>query len=113
MHELSFVVRIIDIAEKEARKAGSKSISKIELDIGKLSTIEPLAFDMAWKCGIKYSMLEDAECVINYITGTAICMDCENKFELSEYGTPCPNCGCYHSQIIEGKDLLVKSISVN
>lgn len=113
MHELSIVINIIFIAEKEARKSGAKSINRIELNIGKLTSIEPMAFDTAWKCGINYGMLENAERIINYIDGKARCKDCGELFAYPEFATPCPKCSSYFSDIIEGKDLSIKSISVD
>lgn len=113
MHELSIVLNIIDIAEKEAARAGSAVINRIELDIGELSTIERTAFDFAWKQGIRRSMLDKADCVINYIPGKGKCRECGAVFRMDELYEPCPDCGSYFADITEGKELKIKSIVVD
>lgn len=112
MHELSIVLKIINIAEEEAQKAGAASISAIELAIGKLSTIEPAAFDFAWKHGVKNSMLENARRVTSYIDGKGLCNICGTEFFMDALFQPCPECGNYYSKILEGKELQIKSLRI-
>ena len=111
MHELSIVMSIIEIAEKETSHEDG-AIEEIELDIEKLSTIEMDAFDFAWQQGIKNTPLEDAFIKVNRIEGRAKCMDCELEFQMENLYDSCPLCGGYFNQVIQGKELRVKSISV-
>lgn len=112
MHELSIVLNIVDVVQQEAQKAGADSVSSIEIDIGKLSTIEPAAFEFAWKHGIRESVLEDANLIINYIPGRGNCRECNTNFEMSELFDPCPNCGSFLSEIIDGQQMSIKSIRI-
>jgi len=112
VHELSIILNIIEIAEQEAKNAGAASISCIELDIGSLSTIEPAAFDFAWKQGVRNSMLEQAKLVTNYIPGRGRCNYCQTVFELKALYDPCPQCGEFLAEVIEGKELKIKSIRI-
>lgn len=112
MHELSIVLNIVEMVEKEAQKAGAQAISVVELDIGKLSTIEPAAFDFAWKHGIRDSVLEQSELKINYISGKGRCNECQHQFEIEAIYDPCPECGSYFSTITEGEELRIKSIRI-
>jgi hydrogenase nickel incorporation protein HypA/HybF len=112
VHELSIVLNIIEISEQEARTAGGESISSIELDIGKLSTIEPAAFDFAWKQGVRGSMLEQAKLITNYIPGKGRCSSCGTVFDLNALYDPCPECGEYLAEVVEGKELKIKSIRI-
>lgn len=112
MHELSIVLNIVEIAEKEAQKAGAHTISLIELDIGKLSTIEPAAFEFAWKHGVRESLLEESEVMINYIDGTGRCSECEHEFKIEAHYDPCPECGSFFLEITEGEELRIKSMRI-
>lgn len=47
MHELSIVMSILDIAQKQANMAQAKVVEEIELEIGELSGIEKMSFDFA------------------------------------------------------------------
>jgi hydrogenase nickel incorporation protein HypA/HybF len=113
MHELSIVLNIIHIAESEAVKAGAVAVKRIELDIGKLSTVEPMAFDFAWKQAVRSTMLEHAERVTNYISGKGRCTECGAVFGMNELYDPCPACGSYLSEVIEGRELQVKSMNID
>lgn len=112
MHELSIVMSILDIAEKEAARAGAMEIEEIELDIGTLSTVDMDAFDFAWQQGVKDTLLADARTTINRIEGLARCMDCAVEFPVKEIFDPCPACGGHLLEILRGKELRVKSLVV-
>jgi hydrogenase nickel incorporation protein HypA/HybF len=112
MHELSIVMSIIDIAGKEAGKAGAQAVEEIELDIGALSTVDMDAFDFAWAQGVKDTILQDSRMTVNRIEGLARCMDCEIEFPVNEVYDPCPACGGHLLEIVRGKELRVKSLVV-
>jgi len=113
MHELSIVMSIVDIAQQQAAKADAVMIDEIEMDIGCLTTIEMNAFEFAWKQGVKQTMLESAVKKINRIKGKAKCLDCEALFPLENVYDACPVCGEHLIDIIEGKELRVKSLLVS
>jgi hydrogenase nickel incorporation protein HypA/HybF len=113
MHELSIVMSIIEIAESEINKAGGGIAEEIELDIGKLSTIEMEAFDFAWQQAIRGTLLEDVKLHVNRIEGKANCPDCNIEFEIENLYDSCPVCGGYLSQILQGKELKVKTITID
>ena len=113
MHELSIVLNIIDIVEKEAMKTKAVSVNGITLEIGQLSTIEPSAFDMAWQQAIKNTLLQNVELNVEYIPGKAVCMDCGEIFPVKELYDPCPKCGSFLSEITTGKELKIKSLTIN
>jgi hydrogenase nickel incorporation protein HypA/HybF len=112
MHELSIVLNIVDIVEQEAHKAGADSVSAIELDIGKLSTIEPAAFEFAWKHGIRESVLEGVHLTINYISGRGTCRECNTNFEMEALFNPCPDCGSFFPEITDGQQMSIKSMRI-
>lgn len=112
MHELSIVMSIIEIAESEINKAGGGFAEEIELDIGTLSTVEMEAFDFAWQQGIRGTLLEDVKLQVNRIEGKANCLDCELEFPIVNLYDSCPVCGGHFNQIIQGKELKVKTIMI-
>ncbi len=112
MHELSIVMSIIGIAEKEAAKSNAAAIEEIEMDIGLLSGIEMAAFDFAWEQAVKGTILEGAVKTVNRIEGNAICMDCDTAFAMQQLYEPCPQCGSHFSNIKKGKELRVKSLVI-
>ncbi|MBK8701656.1 MAG: hydrogenase maturation nickel metallochaperone HypA [Saprospiraceae bacterium] len=111
MHELSLVMGIVDIAEKEATKAGLTKVEEIEVDIGKLTTVEMGAFDFAWKQGVRDSVLADAVIKINRIDAKAKCLECSAQFELQQFFDACPQCGSHFLDIINGREFRVKTLT--
>ena len=113
MHELSVVMGIIEIAERQAMTANAAVIDEIELDIGMLSGLEMGALDFAWNQAVKQTMLQGAFRKINRITALAKCMDCDAEFAIEKYDDACPVCGQHLIDIIKGKELRVKSLLVS
>lgn len=113
MHELSIAMGIVDIAEKETKKAKKNKVELIELEIGTLAGIEFDSLDFVWPSAVKNTVLEHAEKKIIIIEGEAKCGDCDTIFKLNNIYDPCPNCNSYLKGIIKGKELLVKSLEVS
>ena len=113
MHEMSIVASIVDIAEDEARKANAKKITELELDIGTVSGIELEALNFAFLALKPKTMLKDAEIKINIIQAKSICIDCKHEFETENVYTLCPECDSFKTNILQGKEMKVKSILVD
>jgi hydrogenase nickel incorporation protein HypA/HybF len=112
MHELSIAQSIIDIALKEMQKANANHIREIELEIGNLAGIDYKSLEFALDVSIKNSPLEKAKILIFKPKGRAICLDCKHSFPCSNYIVECPECKSFHCKIAQGRELRVKSISV-
>ena len=113
MHELSIVMSIIDIAKQQAKSADAETIDEREIDIGCLSTVQMEAFDFAWEQAVKETILDNAIKKINRIKGKARCLDCDASFPLENIYDACPKCGQHLIDIVEGKELRVKSLIVS
>lgn len=112
MHELSIAINIIEIAEENARREGASFISEIELEIGALSGVVLEALEFAMQSAVKGTMLEKAEVKIDKIPAKAKCVECGKIFNTDDLYTPCPECSNPFSDIIQGKELKVKSLKV-
>ena len=112
MHELSIIASIVDIAEEQVRKSGAREVEKIELEIGELAGIEWHALDFVWELGVQQSVLEHSERQIDRIPGKARCLECEQIFETKALFDPCPGCGSYFNEILRGKELRVKALTL-
>ncbi len=112
MHELSIAVNIVEIAEESTLKEGATIVNEIELEIGNMSGVVLEAMELALKSAVIGTMLENAKVKITTIPGKAKCSDCGAEFEIEELYAPCPKCSNPFSDIIEGKELKVKSLKV-
>lgn len=113
MHELSIVLNIVDIADEQSKSHAAKRIESIELEIGSLAGIEMDALLFAWDVAVPGTVLEKTERIIHQVPAIARCMDCGNKFEAHQLFEACPKCGEYLSELLQGKELRVKSLVVS
>lgn len=113
MHELSIVQNIIDIAERKVAEVNAGQVESIDLEIGTLSCVDMIAFKFAWKHATNNTVLEAAHCNFKVIPGHAECGVCTATFHVDTLYQECPNCGSYSSSILEGQELILKSLVVH
>ena len=113
MHEMSIVQSIIDVVENEANKSGARSVTEVELEIGRLSGIEYSSLEFALKVLAPSSIIEGAKIVLSKPPGIAVCNDCGKEFETNNPINECPDCSSYACSIIRGKELRVSSIVID
>jgi len=113
MHEMSIAMNIINIACKEAEKDGSSSISKIELDVGKLSGVMIDSLQFCYDSVCKGTLAENSTLEVNELPAMACCKKCEHTFEIDAFMALCPKCESYEIDILQGRELKLRAISVN
>jgi hydrogenase nickel incorporation protein HypA/HybF len=113
MHEMSIAMNIVDIACKEARSEGAKSIKSIELDIGSLAGVMVDSLKFCYESTCKGTLAEDSQLLINEITGMGQCLKCNTNFEIESFMALCPECESYEIEIKQGRELRLKAVTVN
>ncbi|MCK4289305.1 MAG: hydrogenase maturation nickel metallochaperone HypA, partial [Bacteroidales bacterium] len=61
---------------------------------------------------VKDSVLGNAKINITEIQAKAKCLNCLHVFNVEDLYTPCPECNTFNTEIISGKELIVKSLKV-
>ncbi len=112
MHELSVAMGIVNIAEKEIKKANKNKVTLIELEIGSLSGVELDSLEYVWEIAVKDTALDKAKKKINFIEAEAKCLECDTFFKVENVYDNCPKCKSYFKDIVKGKELRVKSLEV-
>jgi hydrogenase nickel incorporation protein HypA/HybF len=112
MHEVSIAQSIVSVVEKSIPENSAKKVTSVYLSIGRLSGIEVEALKFAFSFVKENTILDNADLTITVVNGTAICNDCGNNFELSEYASPCPKCGSFSLKIIKGKEMNVTHVEL-
>jgi hydrogenase nickel incorporation protein HypA/HybF len=113
MHELSIVMSIVETAEEKVKENHAHSVEEIELVIGDLAGIDSQALDFAWDSAVKNTVLQTAKRNIIHVPARAKCLECDCEFEIKDQFDPCPLCGEPLLQIIQGKELQIKSMIIN
>jgi hydrogenase nickel incorporation protein HypA/HybF len=112
MHELSIALNIVEIAEKRARIENAHVVTEIELEVGELAGVVYDALDFALSSAVKNTLLENAKIKVLKVSGLAQCQKCLHEYQTDDYFSTCPACGHYITRILKGKELRVKSITV-
>jgi hydrogenase nickel incorporation protein HypA/HybF len=112
MHELSIIASIVEIAEQHARQAGSVNVESIELEIGELAGVEWGALEFAWEAGTSNTVLENAKMQLTKVPGMARCLECYEEYPIEAFFDPCPSCGSFMNEILSGRELRVKALTI-
>jgi len=112
MHEMSIALGIIDVATQQARKENASKVTELELDIGTMSGVEVSALNFALEIAIVDTPLECSKVKINHIKARSECLECGHVFDADSYINPCPECNELNTKFLSGKELQVKSITI-
>ena len=112
MHEFSIALNILDIATAETEKAGARKVTRIEIEIGDASGVMLEALEFAMQSAIKNTVLEDASIVFFQIESILECNACHKQFKSDSTVAICPQCGELTMNVLSGRELKVKSITV-
>lgn len=108
MHELAITESIISgIREKMA----DARITRVILEVGRLSTVVPDSLRFYFDICAKDTPLSGAELEIVDVPGRSRCRRCEQEAEANDFLLACP-CGSLDVELISGRELLVRAVEV-
>ena len=113
MHEMSIVSGILDIAENEARSAGARVINSVEIEVGGLAGVEIPSLEFCFEVARRGTLAAGAELIIHEIPGRGHCPDCDREVAVEYFMAVCPECGQALLEILQGRELRVRSINVD
>jgi len=113
VHEMSLTESIVEIALEEARKQGARKVTRVFLDVGALSHVEPEALEFCFSAVAAGTAAEGAKLEIDRIAGAGWCLDCERTVALAERFGACPQCGCYRVQMTAGDELKIREMEID
>ena len=112
MHEMALTQSVVEIAVEEARKAGAARITRIVLDIGRLSSVAPEAMRFCFEAVAAGTAAEGAVLEIERVAGAGWCLDCGKTVPLEERFGACPECAGYKVQMTQGDEMKIREMEV-
>jgi hydrogenase nickel incorporation protein HypA/HybF len=109
MHELSITRSMVAIV---AEQAGGMRVTRVRLEIGRLSAIMPDAIRFCFGVCTADTPLAGAQLDIDEIPGRGRCNDCETEMDLVAPVGRCPSCGTASLRLIAGQELNIKEMEV-
>jgi hydrogenase nickel incorporation protein HypA/HybF len=112
MHELGIVKQIVATIEDLAEQNHEDHISQLVLEIGELSQVIPEFVEDIWIDIRKTDeMLKDCELKIEIPEALVFCKVCGTSYHPTEENACCPKCGLKNFRIIDGGNLIIKSLA--
>jgi hydrogenase nickel incorporation protein HypA/HybF len=109
MHELSIAQSVV---EAVLAHTGDRPVSKVRLQVGRLSGVVPDALGFCFELATASTPLEQAVLEIEEPTGHVHCRSCGGTFPLGELVLLCP-CGSADVEVLAGRELQITSVEVS
>jgi hydrogenase nickel incorporation protein HypA/HybF len=110
---MSIVAGVLDIAESEARAAGARVINAVEIEVGTLAGVEIDALEFCFSVARRGTLAAEASLVIHQIPGRGHCPDCAQDVAMDEFVAVCSVCGEGLLEVLQGRELKVRSLNVD
>ena len=112
MHELSVCLALIEQVQGVAREHGAASVSRIVLDVGPLSGIEPDLLRNAWPLAAAGTLAAAAELDISTSGIRVRCSHCGAESEARANRLICGECGDFRTNVVSGDEMILKSVEL-
>lgn len=112
MHELSLCEGMIELLQEQAKANHFNQIKRIQLEVGRLSCVEPEALLFSFDVVAKGSIAENAILDIDEISGQGWCDQCTSEITIEQRFDPCPLCDHYPLEIRQGDKMRIKYVEV-
>ncbi|MBB4267110.1 hydrogenase maturation nickel metallochaperone HypA [Roseospira visakhapatnamensis] len=112
MHELALTEGILRILEAEAERQAFSHVRTVWLELGALSHAEPEAIRFCFDMVMKGTLAEGARLELLRTPGKGWCMTCATEIAVDRRFDPCPRCGGYQVQVLDGDAMRIKELEV-
>jgi hydrogenase nickel incorporation protein HypA/HybF len=110
MHEMPIAENIFRIVEQQKILNNLKKVYKINLKVGKLTTVVPACLEFCFQVISKGTEFENVKLEIEIVPFRIKCKKCEKEKEISNFFLLCPECGSQEIEILSGRELSIESI---
>ncbi len=114
MHELSTMVRLVNLACEAADKEGGGQITSMEVSVGEMSGIIEYYLRLYFPQAAKGTAAEGAKLTVHMVPVKVCCLDCGEEYEPSaQTNRVCPNCSSARGRVIGGRDVVLDSVTLS
>lgn len=113
MHELSITEAMLNVVLEEAEKNHAIRVRRVHIAIGAMTGVVDESVRFYFELLSEGTPAQGAELFFSNIAAKMRCRQCEARFALQPFDLTCPECGHTELEIVEGKELFIKSIEVD
>lgn len=124
MHEMSCVVRMVNLAQKtveqEMKKmaespgvepAAAPRVSRIVVSVGEMTGIIPMYLHRYYPDAVKGTLLDGSGLETEDLPAMVQCLDCGTEYHPGvENDYSCPKCRSIQGKVTQGRDVLLKAV---
>lgn len=112
MHEMSVCIALLDKVQQIARERNASQVSRITLQIGPLSGIEPALLRHAYPLAAAGTLAEHAELLVEDAAIVVHCSQCDKESPASPNRLLCGHCGDFRTRIVSGDEMILQSVEL-
>lgn len=113
MHEMSYVVTIVNRALETAEERGASRVRGLTVSIGEMSDVLPEYFEKYFYTAAKETLLEGAELTIRQEPVKVQCAGCGQSYHPDrENHYICPGCGKSEGKVVAGRGIILEQIEL-
>jgi hydrogenase nickel incorporation protein HypA/HybF len=112
MHELSIACSLVKAAVDEAERNGATHVVKLDVVLGALSGVEMDALLFCFPAVARGTVCEGAGLDVEIQPATGHCHVCFSTSEVSDFLSPCPQCGEWPLGLEGGREMKLRSLEV-
>ena len=112
MHVLSIALSILDLVALEGMKQEAHEVKEIELEVGHWAGVDISALSFSMRAAQRYSPFEKARVTIVEVPPVSHCKVCGCQFAPTHQFCGCPHCHSADTELLQGRELRLKSILV-
>ena len=112
MHEMSLTQGIMEILQEQAEAQAFSRVTRVRLEIGALSHIEPDAIAFCFDVVSRGTLADGAALEIERPPGRAHCIGCGGAVTVADRAGDCPECGGGPLIVTGGEDMRIKDLEV-
>jgi hydrogenase nickel incorporation protein HypA/HybF len=110
MHEIRIAEDLCGIVLEVAIREKLSRVTKVNISFGQMIQIVPDVFDFAFRETVRDTIAMDAVVDIEILPVRMRCKNCRDEFYINDSTFTCTECGSTDLDIIQGKELFIKSI---
>lgn len=110
MHELAIAEAILKQVLSLAEQHQARKVQEVELIVGEMRLVVPESLEIAFAAVAKDTLAEGATLIQQVEKVQVECRQCGRRFSAREQDLRCPNCEQADVRMIEGRDIILKSV---
>jgi hydrogenase nickel incorporation protein HypA/HybF len=110
MHELRIAADLSEIVLEVSGREKLSKVTQVNISFGQMIQIVPDIFNAAFEEAVKDTVAGDAIVNIEILPVKMRCKNCTAEFGITENIFRCTGCGSDDLELIQGKELFIKSI---